>query len=118
MIKCDRGTNFVGASRELKQSFKDVNSETLKKTLADQSCEFMFNSPYASHMAGSWERHIRTIRNILNGILAQHGNRLDTSTLRTFMYEVMAIINNRPLCKLNSETLDPLTPNHIMIQEP
>ena len=67
-------------------------------------------------MGGTFERQIRTVRNILNVILYQHGSRLDTSSLRTFMYEVMALVNSRPLTAthLYDHELDPLTPNHLI----
>lgn len=48
-------------------------------------------------MGGVWERQIRTIRSILTAMLNKCANRLDTTTLRTFLYETMAIINSRPL---------------------
>ena len=49
----------------------------------------------------------------------QHSNRLDTSTLRTFLYEAMAIINSRPLSvqNLNDPELEPLTPNHLLMMK-
>ena len=116
-IKCDRGTNFVGASNELDKSFHEVKEEVLKQFLLENNCEFSMNSPYASHMGGCWERHIRTIRNVLNGMLQKTDGRLDSSSLRTFMYEVMSIVNSRPLNVDNlndSEGLEAITPNHLI----
>ena len=49
-------------------------------------CEFVMNVPSASHMGGVWECQIRTIRRILTVILDKSTNRLDTTTLRTFLY--------------------------------
>ena len=80
-------------------------------------CEFVTNVPLASHMGGVWERQIRTIRSILTVMLDKCASRLDTTTLRTFLYETMAIINSRPLSveHLNDPTSpEPLTPNHIL----
>ena len=68
-------------------------------------------------MGGVWERQIRTVRSILAGLVKKSDRRLSTSTLQTFLYEVMAIINSRPL---SVESLEdplgplPLTPNHIL----
>lgn len=97
-IWCDQGTNFIGAIPEL--SDKGV-------------LDFKLNPPSASHMGGVWERMIRTARNIFQSLLKAHGERLDTSSLRTLMYEVMAIINSRPLSVITEEDM-PLTPSMLL----
>ena len=55
------------------------------------------NPPMASHFGGVWERQIRSIRVILNSLLATHGQSLDDESFRTFMCEAEAVINSRPL---------------------
>nr|XP_055051225.1 uncharacterized protein LOC129437096 [Misgurnus anguillicaudatus] len=115
-LRCDQGTNFVGARGEFMKAMKDLDHEQLKK----YGCEFIMNFPSASHMGGVWERQIRTIRSVLTVILDQSAKRLDSASLRTFLYEVMAIINSRPLTieHLNDPTsLEPLTPNHILMMK-
>ena len=97
-IWCDQGTNFVGALSEL----------TEKGVL-----KFKLNPPGASHMGGVWERMIRTARNVFQSLLKSHSEQLDTSSLRTLMYEVMAIINSRPLSAVTEEDM-PLTPNMLL----
>ena len=64
-------------------------------------------------MGGAWERMIRTARNVLQSLLRSHGGRLDTSGLRTLMYEVMAIVNSRPISTVTEENI-PLTPNQLL----
>ena len=117
-IRCDQGTNFVGASHELQEAMREhLDDDAIKKHLCGQNCEFIFNSPHSSHMGGCWERCIRTIRSVLDVILHQHPSRLDTSSLRTFLYEVMAIVNSRPLTVQNISDPDaplPLTPNQLL----
>ena len=117
LLRCDQGTNFTGAKNELKKALKEMDPEVLKSRLADFDCQFEFNSPYSSHKGGVWERQIRTIRSILTGLLDQHAGRLDSSSLRTYFYEVMAIVNSKPLTatNLNDPTgPDPLTPNMLL----
>ncbi|XP_053363240.1 uncharacterized protein LOC128533064 [Clarias gariepinus] len=112
-LRCDKGTNFVGAQREFANLMKDMDQERIKAF----GCEFLMNPPSASHMGGVWERQIRTIRSVLSAVLDQSAKRLDPTSLRTFLYEVMAIINSRPLSAehLNDPTgPEPLTPNHIL----
>ncbi|KAL3989127.1 hypothetical protein ACER0C_013445 [Sarotherodon galilaeus] len=112
-LRSDQGTNFVGARREFLESVKKMDQESLRQL----GCEFVMNPASASHMGGAWERQIRTIRSVLTPILDHSSKRLDTSSLRTYLYEVMAIINSRPLTThlLNDPTgPQPLTPNHIL----
>ena len=118
-IRCDQGSNFIGASAELKASFKNVDDAKVRDALLKSHCNFMFNSPESSHMGGCFERHIRTVRSILNQILFEHSHRLDTASLRTYMYDVMALVNSRPLgaTQLNDSRLDPLTPNHLIMMK-
>jgi hypothetical protein len=102
-IRSDCGTNFIGV---LKEFDVDVFSQ-------ENKIDFVTNVPNASHMGGVWERQIRTIRSALNSMLAIHKCRLDSTTLRTFFYEVMAIINGRPLNALDDNNT-PLTPNQLL----
>lgn len=116
-IFCDNGTNFVGAKNELKDNLKLLNMEYVTKKIEDLGCEFRFNPPAASHMGGVWERQIRTVRSVLTGLLDNSAGRLDTTSLRTLMYEAMAIVNSRPLTINSLEQPDdpcPLTPNHLL----
>lgn len=85
--------NFVGAKREFINIMKDMDHEQLK----EHGCEFIMNTPSSSHMGGVWERQIKTIRSVLTAILDQSAKRLDSASLGTFLYEVMAIVNSRPL---------------------
>lgn len=109
-LHCDQGTNFIGARNELL-------TQATQEKVKELGITFVFNPPASSHMGGVWERQIRTIRNVLKSILDQSASRLDTSSLRTFMYEAMAIVNSRPLTveSINDPVgLEPLTPNHIL----
>ena len=119
-LRCDQGSNFIGAKRILEEASQEIPDNELRRFLTNNQCDFVFNSPYSSHMGGSWERHIRTIKSILTAMLNEHSARLDTSTLRTFLYETMAIINSRPLTAQNlNDPLgpEPLTPNHLIMMK-
>ena len=116
-IKCDRGTNFVGAKNELNAALQEVNTERLTTFLAEKQCDFVFNAPHASHAGGVWERQIRTVRNVLNSTFTLSPSGLNDASLRTFLYEAAAIVNNRPLTTDNlsdPNSLEPLTPNHLI----
>lgn len=66
------------------------------------------NSPCSSHMGGAWERMIGSTRRILDSMLSkiQEGN-LTHDVLATFMAEVSAIINNRPLVSVSTDAATP-----------
>lgn len=104
-IQCDQGTNFIGAFNELAQ-----NAGKAKSALG---IEFKFNPPHASNMGGVWERLIRSARNIMKGTIGRHGGRLSTPQLRTLLYEIMAIMNSRPLGTVTEDQV-PLTPNMLL----
>ena len=119
-LRCDCGTNFVGANNELKDEFSKMDETSIKKYLLTKNCdffEFRFNVPSASHMGGAWERQIRTIRSVLSSLMDQASGILDDDSLRTLMYEATSIVNSRPLTTQNlndPESLLPLTPNHLL----
>ena len=103
-IRCDQGTNFVGAMNELERARRSTLADGCKT----MNIEFLFNPPHASHIGGAWERQIRTIRSVLKVLLERYGWRLSTTALRTALYEVMAIINCRPLGLMSEEQIQTL----------
>ncbi|XP_038158088.1 uncharacterized protein LOC119794558 [Cyprinodon tularosa] len=116
-IQCDQGTNFVGAKNEFKAAPQELDTNRLNTFLSQRQCDFVMNAPHSSHAGGVWERQIKTVRSVLNSTLALSCNRLNDSTLRTLLYEVMAIVNSRPLTVenlLSPDSPEPLTPNHLI----
>ena len=119
-LRCDQGTNFVGAKRELKEAISELNDDHIRAELLRENCDwvkFKMNVPAASHMGGIWERQIRSVRNILTALLQNNGLQLDDESLRTLMCEAEAIVNSRPLSIDNlsdPDALSPLTPNHLL----
>lgn len=112
-IRCDQGTNFIGARHEFAEALKEMDQEELKEL----GQKFIMNTPASSHMGGMWERQICTIRSVLTFIIEQSVRQLDCSSLRTFLYEVMAAVHSRPLSidHLNDPSSPKhLTPNHIL----
>ncbi|XP_031551078.1 uncharacterized protein LOC116288432 [Actinia tenebrosa] len=106
-IRCDRGTNFVGAGAELKRAIDEMDDQKVKAELLKDNVDWVKNPASASNFGGVWERQIRSIRNVMNGLLRGHGARIDEETLRTFLCEAEATVNSRPL---TVETLsDPLS---------
>ena len=121
-MRSDQGTNLVGAVNELKESLKKmdhakVSEYLLRNANADWLIEWKFNPPAASHMGGSWERMIRTVRSILMALVRDYGHALNDEAFRTFLAEAESIVNCRPLTFPVSDPNDvtkPLTPNHLL----
>lgn len=108
-IRSDCGTNFIGASRELEMDKTNPGFNSVEKYLYTQRCSWVFNPPHASHMGGAWERMIGIARRILDYmLLEQRKSHLTHEVLTTFMAEVAAIMNARPLIPVSSDPESPL----------
>ncbi len=117
-IFSDNGTNFVGASRELKEALASLDSVKVHDNLAERGIEWHFNPPSAPHMGGVWERLVRSVKRTLDVVLKGHCVHEDT--LHTFLCEVEAILNSRPLTPVSSSPhdLEALTPSHFLLGVP
>ncbi|XP_058816580.1 uncharacterized protein LOC131679848 [Topomyia yanbarensis] len=114
-IVSDRGTNFIGASRELKEALLQVNQEQIMKHFITTETKWSFNPPASPHFGGAWERLVQTIKKAL-----KHTQLTRTPTdelLRNMLTEVELIINSRPLTELPQEDdlSTALTPNHFLL---
>ncbi|XP_066928731.1 uncharacterized protein [Clytia hemisphaerica] len=117
MLRSDNGSNFVGAQSELKELFKSLDHDKIKAFLRDEfDADYVVwerNPPYSSHFGGVWERQIRSIRAVLDGILQTHSSSFNDESLRTLLCEAECIINSRPLSVENIGdplSLKPITP--------
>ncbi|KAK0132470.1 hypothetical protein N1851_032648 [Merluccius polli] len=108
-IRSDCGTNFVGASRELEMDKTSPTFQKVEKYLSTQSCTWVFNPPHASHMGGAWEHMIGIACRILDCMLLEENKScLTHEVLTTFMSEVTAVMNARPLIPVSSDPESPL----------
>ena len=119
LLRSDRGTNFVGAKNELKHELEAMRNDQLRQFLLRNGAdiEFRMNFPSSSHMGGVWERQIRTVSSVFAPMLQRSGSQLDDNSLRTLFYEVMNIVNSRPLTTKtlsDGSSPSPLTPNHLL----
>ena len=61
MIRSDNGTNFVGASIELRKAFGEIHEKRINDFLMELGGEWIswkHNRPMASNMGGVWEWQI------------------------------------------------------------
>ena len=118
-IRCDNGTNFVGAGNELKAAWQEMDHKRINAFMTEQGGDWINwerNTPYASNMGGVWERQIRTVKNILSSLVKSTPRALDEEMMRTFLAEAEAIVNSRPLTieKLHDPESTPLSPSQIL----
>ncbi|XP_043199886.1 uncharacterized protein LOC122369305 [Amphibalanus amphitrite] len=115
IIYSDRGTNFVGGERELRENIERWNQAQITDQLSQSQIEWHWNPPAAPHMGGVWERLIASVKRALRAVL---GNQFVTDdVLYTALVEVEYMLNGRPLTYVSTDERDPeaLTPNHLLL---
>jgi hypothetical protein len=115
LMRSDNGSNFTSAEKELKQSIEEWNLSAINSEMQQRNIDWRFNPPAGSHFGGVWERLIKSIRQVLKGILRQQ--ILSDEVLSTLMCEVESILNSRPITRNsdNINDLEALTPNHLLL---
>jgi hypothetical protein len=115
-LTSDSGTNFVGASKELK-NFASLLSQCdeISAHLNERACQWKFNPPASPHFGGVWERLVRSCKKAMFAVL--NGHRLTEETLVTTLCLVEQLLNSRPLTAVSSDMsdLEALTPNHFLL---
>lgn len=113
-IYSDRGTNFIGANRELSEAVAAINQPVMAEFVSPDT-EWIFNPPAAPHMGGCWERLIRTVKTNLMAI--RPASKLTDEELRNTLTEIENIVNARPLTHvpIDNDSAPALTPNHFIL---
>ncbi|XP_067024054.1 uncharacterized protein [Acropora muricata] len=73
-VRSDRGTNIVGAEKELKKALDEMDHSIIQESLcreykADWVIQWKQKPSAASHMGVIWERQIHSVRSILSAML-------------------------------------------------
>ncbi|XP_026475511.1 uncharacterized protein LOC113380515 [Ctenocephalides felis] len=117
-IYSDNGTNFVGASSEIKRLANFLRKKYLSnvmKSLSDDGINWHFIPAKSPHFGSIWEAGIKSCKSHLKRIL---GNAcLTFEDFYTILTQIEAILNSRPISPLSSDPndLNPLTPGHFLI---
>ena len=117
LMRCDNGSNFVGAQREIQARLMEMDRMKIERKMRDVEIEWKFNAPKASNAGGAWERLIRSVRKALYSSLKDQSVRLDEDGLKTAMCLAAAAVNSRPLTtvSLDPKDLRPLSPNDLVL---
>jgi hypothetical protein len=91
-----------------------LESQTLKEQLGFKGTEWRFIPKRAPWFGGWWERMIGLVKTALKKVLGR--SFVTFVVLQTILTEIEAILNDRPLTYVTSDTLDPepLTPSHLL----
>ncbi|XP_065085825.1 uncharacterized protein LOC135707839 [Ochlerotatus camptorhynchus] len=111
----DRGTNFVGAAREMKKLEEVIDHDEIMREFTSTETEWVFNPPLAPHMGGSWERLIRTVKSNLMAVCTTR--KPSDEVLRNTLTEIENVVNSRPLTHVpeDVDSAPALTPNHFLL---
>lgn len=118
LIRCDNGTNFVGARNELEREQTFFDADAIQRELSVRGVEWRFNCPGNPEAGGAWERLVQSVKRVLRVTLLEEAPRPET--LRSLLIEAANIVNARPLTHLQvtPDDPEPLTPNHFLLGGP
>ncbi|XP_073966911.1 uncharacterized protein [Choristoneura fumiferana] len=113
----DHGSNFIGASNELKAVYNlfQNNKQVLSDFASIEGFEWQFIPPASAHWGGAWESGVKNLKHHLKRVLGNHV--LSYEHFNTLLIEIEAILNSRPISPLSEDASDEqcLTPAHFII---
>lgn len=115
IIRSDRGSQLVGADRELKEMINGIDIQKLKRFGAEEGIEWDFSPAEAPWYNGCAESMVRAAKKALKATLK--GHVLTFFELDTVVSEVANLLNERPIGKQSNDIEDGtyLCPNDLLL---
>lgn len=115
LIRCDNGTNFVGARNELNRTDEFFETNAIQNALSGRGIQWKHNCPGNPEAGGAWERLVQSVKRVLAVTLREVAPQVET--LRAHLLEAANILNSRPLTHIpvEPEDVDIITPNHFLL---
>ncbi|XP_043492375.1 uncharacterized protein LOC122517844 [Polistes fuscatus] len=106
-IYSNNATNFVGAA--------NVLQDRVSRKLSDEGIRWHFIFPRSPHFGGIWEAAVKSFKHHLIRVIGE--TLLTYEAMQTYVLEIEAILNSRPLTPLSDDPNDlrTLTPGHFLI---
>ena len=86
LIRCDNGTNFVGAKLKLQRCLSEMDEDKISHFLQNGETDWVTwknNPPSGSYMERVWECQIKSASVILSASLKQHRRNFNNESLIT-----------------------------------
>ena len=122
LLWSDHGTNFVGASNEIKELMRFLESQKVKGEISSfcsvQNIEWRFIPEHAPHFGGLWEAAVKSFKAHLRRVVG--GVKLTFEELTTVLTQIEACLNSHLIVSLSvpDDGIEALTPGHFLIGRP
>jgi len=118
-IYSDCGSNFKGANvvldEEIREAFINATRSIQEYCAVNFGITWKFNPPGSPHFGGLWEAGVKSVKHHL--VRTVGTQKITFEEFSTLLAQIEAILNSRPLFKIENslEDLEVLTPGHFLI---
>ena len=115
IIRSDRGSQLVGANKELKRMIEGLDRPQLQQFGAQSSFEWQFSPGDAPWQNGCAESMVKAVKKAITAVIGQQV--LTNAELITVMFEIANLLNERPIGKRSNDIDDGtyLCPNDLLL---